>query len=225
MQLKRLISKVLPMSTLRCCKNFYTLSYKYGQMKSIKTRSCLDHNGNEIPWYTYPAIEYLDSLDFTGKDVLEYGAGASSSWWSERAKSVISIEDNKDWYDAVLGRENTNLKIILAENEKEYVKAGNANKYDVIVIDGKHRIACAKNVAEILKEDGLVIFDNSDRYPQTSKLLRDKFDLIQVDLHGFGPINAYTWTTSLFMSRNFRPNPKSGRLPVYSLGSIKEHAE
>jgi hypothetical protein len=32
---------------------------------------------------------------------------------------------------------------------------------------------------------------------------------IEIDFHGFGPINDYTWTTSLFLDREIALEPKS----------------
>lgn len=54
---------------------------KYGWLKSFKTKMPIDAKGNPVPWYTYPAIEFLEQLDFTNKIVLEYGSGNSSLYW------------------------------------------------------------------------------------------------------------------------------------------------
>ena len=35
--------------------------------------------------------------------------------------------------------------------------------FDIIVIDGKERVACAKSAPARLRRDGLIIFDNSDK--------------------------------------------------------------
>ena len=31
--------------------------------RSMNEKVCLDRDGNPIPWYTYPAIEYLSQFD------------------------------------------------------------------------------------------------------------------------------------------------------------------
>jgi hypothetical protein len=36
--------------------------------------------------------------------------------------------------------------------------------------------------------------------------------MIQVDFFGFGPINDYTWTTSIFFSRDFDFKPINGEI-------------
>lgn len=38
--------------------------------RSIDEKVCLDRDGNPIPWYTYPAIEYLSQFDYRDKKFL-----------------------------------------------------------------------------------------------------------------------------------------------------------
>ena len=72
-----------------------------------------------------------------------------------------------------------------------------------------------------LSDSGMVILDNSDWYSNTSKYLRDSLNLLQVDFHGFGPINDYTWTTSIFFKRNIKLNPIGNIQPHFSVCSIE----
>jgi hypothetical protein len=46
----------------------------------------------------------------------------------------------------------------------------------------------------------MLIFDNSDWYPNTVRFLQEKLGWMQIDFHGYGPINNYTWTTSILMN-------------------------
>ncbi len=46
----------------------------------------------------------------------------------------------------------------------------------------------------------MLIFDNSDWYPNAVRYLKEKLRWIQIDFHGYGPINNYTWTTSIFVN-------------------------
>lgn len=223
--LKRLIYIVLPASWYRLLRNFWLLSEIYGQRISTRDWQCRNKNGEEIPWYTYPAIEYLAGLDFKSATVLEFGSGSSSIWWSNRVASVLAVEHNKEWYQQVSARKVSGLKTILAEAEEAYLEAGSGRKYDVIVIDGVHRQRCAELAGQMLNSDGMVILDNSDWYPDAAKTLREQNNLLQVDFHGFGPINDYTWTTSLFFSRTFNCTPSASRLPQYSAGALVQLAE
>jgi len=49
--------------------------------------------------------------------------------------------------------------------------------------------------------------------------------LIEVDFHGFGPINAYTWTTSIFISRNFNFKPINKEQPNFSIAGIEQNGD
>ena len=72
--------------------------------------------------------------------------------------------------------------------------------FDIIVIDGSHRFECTLEALKFIKKDGLILLDNSDRIEEhrSGKLLREN-GFIQIDFSGFGPINGYCWTTSVFV--------------------------
>lgn len=102
-------------------------------------------------------------------------------------------------------------------------------KFNVIVIDGLERYLCAKLLKDCLDyedESGfMVILDNSDWHTNTTKYIRDTLDLIEFDFHGFGPINAYTFTTSIFVSRNFNFKPINDVQPHFSLQAIHHYED
>ena len=56
---KRILLKLIPNKILKQLRNFYILAVKYSQYKTIKLWDCVDEDTKKIPWYTYPAIEYL----------------------------------------------------------------------------------------------------------------------------------------------------------------------
>jgi hypothetical protein len=223
----RLVSKLLPRQWRRLLKSSELLSEAYGHRLSIKQNRCVDRLGNPIPWYTYPAIEYLQGLDFSTSQVLEFGSGASSLWWARRAKSVLSVEHDATWFSKVKQNQPANLTIKLEETADQYVIAGSNTdtRYDVIVIDGVHRHRCAQAIGSLIADSHLIVLDNSDWHPLTAQFLREELNLLQVDFHGFGPINNYTWTTSVLFSRNYQITPAQGRLPIYSAGAIHQVAE
>jgi hypothetical protein len=57
--------------------------------RTIDEKVCVDRDGNPLPWYTYPAIEYLSQFDYGEKTIFEFGCGYSSLFWAERAAKVI----------------------------------------------------------------------------------------------------------------------------------------
>jgi hypothetical protein len=195
---------------------------KYGHDQSVRLGKPVDAFLKPIPWYTYPAIEYLKQFDFSDKHIFEYGSGNSSIFWASLAKSVTSVEKDASWFEVISKSKPSNLNIHLKEQKSEYVNfiAHGNTLYDLVVIDGAYRYDCAKVAVKYLSDDGLIIVDNSERYPKLCSDIRSH-DLIQVDFFGFGPINYYTWTTSLFFQRKFRLDPLN-KLPHFGIGSLCE---
>lgn len=218
----RLAYKILP-GGYKMWANYKILAFQQGQWRSVRECMAVDVNGAAIPWYTYPAIEYLKSFDFKGCDVFEFGSGNSSLYWAGRAKSVVSVEDDKGWFEVVSKRKMPNQLLIHRSDESGYVNAlaEQNRRFDIIVIDGSWRKQCALGAINCLKDDGMIVLDNSDRVVELEcgRLLRDN-SFIQIDFSGFGPINGYCWTTSIFM-RNSSGLQKnySGPSPVGGLGN------
>lgn len=229
--IKRIIRKFIPIHYQKQLKNFKILAVKYAQYKTIKNWDCIDRKDIKIPWYTYPAIEYLNNIDFSEKIVFEYGSGNSSSYWAKKSLEVISVENNKEWYEQVKQDLKDNQSLLFSSDDNTYEETINklSKKFDVIIIDGIRRVECSKIIENVLNDAAehgyMVILDNSDWYKNTAKYLRQELGLIEIDFHGFGPINGYTWTTSVFLSRNFNFKPIGDTQPVFSLGAVRRSAE
>lgn len=194
-----------------------TILNKLGQGRSIVEKKSVDAIGNPIPWFTYPAIEYLSQLDFSKHAVLEWGCGNSTLFFSKRCQSITSIEHNKDWYQKIKKSLPTNAQLIFAEEDKYATTPFNLNSlFDLIIVDGIKRFECLKSAVKLIEKTGVIIFDNSDRNPEYCEFLQD-MGFLQIDFHGFGPINYYTWTTSIFVRRIFKLKPKTIQ-PVVPFG-------
>ena len=228
-----ILKKIVPEKLKRIARqliNFKILSVDYAQYKTISNWECVDRKGNEIGWYTYPAIEYLNNLDFSQKSIFEYGSGNSSIFWAKKSKNIISIEHDEKWFNKVKSNLRENQTLLLKTNEGYENSISEENKnFDVVVIDGIRRVECSKVIQGRLNKDSdegfMIILDNSERYKDTSRYLREEFGLIEVDFHGFGPINGYTWTTSIFLSRNFNFKPNNGIQPHFPISGIIGYGE
>lgn len=196
--------------------------------KTIDEKICVDKDGNPIPWYTFPAIEYLNQFDYEGKKIFEFGCGNSSRFWAARADKVISVEDNPKWLEKWKEEfTENNVEILYREEGPEYYNAilEKNEKYDIIVIDGKNRADCAENAIKCLADGGFIIVDDSDRintsheYVDTMNNLK-KGDFIQIDFYGFCPMTTYAKTTSLFLTRNYNPVSLYDVQPISGTGNI-----
>lgn len=196
--------------------------------RSMDEQVCTDKDGQALPWYTYPAIEYLSELDYSQKNIFEFGCGYSSLFWANRAKQVTSIEDNPEWFEKWQKEfKKPNLSIYLRSEGEAYYSAicENPLKYDVIIIDGKCRAECAASAVSKLNKGGMIILDDSDRvntsqeYIDAIRILKEN-NLIQIDFYGFCPLNNYTKTTSLFLSRDFNFSSKNNVQPINGIGNL-----
>lgn len=201
---------------------------EYGLEKTIEEKKSIDKDGNPIPWYTYPAIEYLSQFDYSDKNVFEFGVGYSSVFWARRAKSVVSIEDNIEYFKRWQSEfKEPNLDLRWRDEGEIYENAifESDEKYDVIIIDGKRRTKCAEVASQKLSENGFIILDDSDRV-NTSKEYIDaiatlkKCGFLQVDFYGFCPMNNFSKTTSVFFQRSFDFKTIDKVQPTNGIGNL-----
>jgi len=78
------------------------MSIKDGWARSHQEGVPIDDNGNPLPWFTYEAIELLESAEKSLWEIFEYGCGFSTLWWSPRVKHVTSVEHDLNWYQKIL---------------------------------------------------------------------------------------------------------------------------
>lgn len=164
--IKKIIRKLIPKYLYPSIANYKILNFEYGHLKTVKNWSCVDKKNNPIPWYTYPAIEYINQLDFREKEVFEFGSGNSTIFWASKAKKVVSVEDDQEWFDKIKEQLPENVDYLFINEKNDYVNSIklHSQKYDVIIIDGSHRYECALNSVEKLRVGGSIILDNSDWY-------------------------------------------------------------
>jgi 16S rRNA G966 N2-methylase RsmD len=187
-------------------------------MNSIYTHLLVNENNEPIPWFTYPSIQYLDQLDLSEKTIFEWGSGNSSLYFSRLCKNIISVENNFEWFNHVNNNKKNNQEVFYTKNKDEYIShIHKFQKFDIIVIDGDYRHDCSLESIKCLKDNGLIIFDNSNWYVESCDFLRNN-NLIQVDMHGMGPINDYGWTTTLFFKRGYDFEPLGNTQPKKPIG-------
>lgn len=77
--------------------------------------------------------------------------------------------------------------------------------FDIIVVDGMARVLTAWLASRQLADDGMIVFDNSDRaeYSDAYRYL-EQAGFARIDFSGLGPLNTYEWCTSIFV-KSLRP--------------------
>src|SRR5262245_22231157 len=72
-------------------------SFVDGHARSALARRAMTARGQPLPWYSYPAIAFLNQTDVAGRDVLECGGGQSTRWWLSRGAKVTTLESHAAW--------------------------------------------------------------------------------------------------------------------------------
>lgn len=134
----------------------------------------LDDNGITMPWYTRPCLEWLDTIDLTGKKVFEFGCGDSTKWYKSRGAITYGVDHLSMWLPKAHG-------YTLADNTADYIRGIDwKTEYDFIIIDGLYRDDCTEDALKHLKGGGYLICDNFEQasadlanWPKTRELTKN----------------------------------------------------
>jgi SAM-dependent methyltransferase len=176
------------------------------------------------PWWTYGAIDvverHLAALDGRAR-VFEYGSGASSVWLGRRAGEVHSVEHHGGWAEVmrrVLADTGLADKVELievpatrsheplvpsgrrGEDGNDYADYVNAidrveGDFDLIVVDGRARVACMQAAARRLAPGGIILFDDTQRPRYRSGMDSSGLDVQRI--HGWVPSLPYPRETAV----------------------------
>lgn len=141
---------------------------KYAWIETVaEHKTTIQGKLKPIPWFNYGFINFLEPRLRPEMLVFEYGCGYSTLWWQDRVSKVYSIDHDSDWVDEIKKRAkpSVSLKHVTLDYGGNYCQAvSNINYlFDIIVIDGRDRVNCAKNAICRLKDTGVLVFDNSQR--------------------------------------------------------------
>jgi|SRR5579872_3366800 len=167
----------------------------------------------ELPWFSYAAIDFLETYLKPDMMVCEFGSGGSTFFFARRVRSVYSIEDNAQWFDRVSeglrkkGLANATLELFEFDfknpvdfQDSEYLNAMPDEQFDVIVVDGseewtKIRPICFQKAEGHVKKGGIIIVDDSWRYPE----LRQNNHASRVEtFQSVGPCRPGVTSTDVF---------------------------
>jgi predicted O-methyltransferase YrrM len=126
----------------------------------------------EIPWIVKGAIYKLDKLLTKDMDVLEFGSGGSTLFFSKRAKSVVSFEDQAKWFNKVSSiiedKKITNIQYIFSDKVETIDSNISGKKFHCVLIDNKKietggiilRSEVLNKVLPFLVSPKIIIMDN-----------------------------------------------------------------
>ncbi|MEL6362133.1 MAG: class I SAM-dependent methyltransferase [Pseudomonadota bacterium] len=194
--------------------NLY-LRFKYGLM-SLTQEGWFDafrrggQNFWSQPWISFAAKEYLTGIVSPDDSCLEYGSGNSTRWLCRAVKSVRSIETDEAFANAFFRQglpANCTLSLVEA-NDKDgalndaYLAPLEERGYDVIFIDGRHRVACFERAIGSVRTNGVVVFDNLDRVryaPARELITKQKIPIVPI--RGATPFTDHLMTTAFLFPK------------------------
>lgn len=189
---------------LRSLREITISMWRSGWVRSWATRQAVDADGRPLPWMTYPFIYFME----TRRSVLaqlacfEYGSGNSTLWWSQHVSTVDAVESDPRWTRQLQARLPRNAGVVLRPAEsREYVDAAGVGgiRYDLIVVDGRQRVACMKAAEQHLTPTGVVVLDNAYRphYVEGVEWLLGR-GFRRLEFSGMVPITGVIGETSIF---------------------------
>jgi hypothetical protein len=167
-----------------------------------------------MPWYTFPCLDYLKSIDIKQWEVFEWGGGCSTVWYSFNCAHVDCLETNPDWSNKIINYLTMNKKVNFSIDVIEVPPSANVphpnkdaylgylqtkNKmYDVIAIDGSYRNECISISLPFIKPGGLLIFDNYEQETSGYPVLPNKYLLEQYPVQVFTQPGRDYWKTAVW---------------------------
>ena len=199
--------------------------------RALWTRSLLsvmdfdDFTKLDLPWWTFAASAEVH--DFLAQRpharVFEWGAGSSTVWLAKRSESVTSVESDAGWAQRVSASVPGHVAIMAPPIPRatrstrvrskrwgyrsldftSYVSAIDTvpGDFDLIVIDGRARVACFERALPRLAHGGLIVFDNTNRRRYRRVLRRHRQDIAVTMFRGLTPILPWPSTTALVTRR------------------------
>jgi hypothetical protein len=178
-----------------------------GWQLSAQQRRSLDAEGSPIPWLTYPAVAWLAGRAELIRSVLEFGAGGSTAWFAGIGAEVLAIEHDEDWIQELRSRiDAPGVRIVHASaDEVGYLRgldAAGGMTFDLVVVDGIHRAACATAASRFMHETSLLCLDDSQRpeYAEVAAALHAD-GWRSIGFYGFAPIVSDLKETRFFSRR------------------------
>jgi hypothetical protein len=176
-----------------------------GWFRSFHTKRSVDAKGNPLPWCTYPFIAFIQPRLQKQFDVFEYGSGNSTRWYASMVQTVQAVEHDEAWVKEVSRQLPSNAKVMYQELGDNYVKAVEkaGQKYHIVIVDGRKRVACTRFAADFLTQDGVLILDNSERESyRAAKEFMHTQGFRWIDFYGMAPIVSHLTCTTIFYRNN-----------------------
>lgn len=141
--------------------------------------------GNRPLWAAGAPQMIEDFIAARGGEVriLEFGSGASTIFLLRRGATVVTVEHHEEWarsLQEVATARKLADKLTILRRDRPYSNIvdefENGTQFDVLLVDGRERVDCLRQALPLVKSNGLVLLDDSqrERYWPAFKLMADR---------------------------------------------------
>ncbi|RBP48114.1 methyltransferase family protein [Roseimicrobium gellanilyticum] len=171
-KLQTLVERRAPrLAVLWRCRHLIRHSSSYllqtGYLRSLEKNLPVDAQGKPLAYLNYPILALLEERLKPDHRVLEFGSGFSTVFWSSRVKEVVAVEHEEQWLQRVkeMIPASSNVRILLVPLGDNYPRAASqaVGEFQIILIDGRMRVDCARHCLPRLASDGVILWDDSSR--------------------------------------------------------------
>jgi predicted O-methyltransferase YrrM len=126
---------------------------------------------SRLPWLPFSVIEVLADRITPESRVFEFGGGGSTLWFASRAKEVVTVEHDRQWFELVARAvaDRPDCRVVYATDREQYaayvsvIRAYPDGYFDVVVVDGRERLRCFDAAMPKVRRGGLLVLDDSER--------------------------------------------------------------
>jgi hypothetical protein len=175
-----------------------------------------------VPWWPYRAAAYVaQHLPLTAH-VFEFGGGGSTLWLEDLGAKVTTVEHDENWFKALQRVVSPRTRLLFRPpvtggrlqdqwNFDHYVAAideVSANSLDLVIVDGRSRLASVLRSIEKIKPGGILLLDDSDRprYQEAHTLLAGWY---HTHIRGLKPGDSVISQTSIWQRPVLRKERRS----------------
>jgi hypothetical protein len=176
----------------------------------------------EMPWVPFVARRWLEHRLRPDMEAFEWGSGGSTFFFARRVARVVSVEHDEAWGRIVRSRleaqdvRNCDYRLAPGEAGRASAGFGSGHRgaehldfenyvreierfpdecFDVVMIDGRARLACLELSWSKVGVGGIVFLDNSD-YPRYQQGLGCPANFRRQDFSGVLPYGGAVWARS-----------------------------
>ena len=174
----------------------------WGYARSVRLMRPVDRQDRPLPFMPYCVTELLAERLRPEMAVLEFGSGYSTLFFMTRVARVTSVEHHQEWLRTLQGRVTANVTLlaVAGASASEYTAPVQvADRFDLILIDGRHRTECFSLALGQLTAAGVILLDDSDR-PEYAPVFEwgERAGFRVLHLRGHKPADLDVHRTSIF---------------------------